>query len=219
MSKVATRSADRQWYIVGRWQEFGGEARANFVRIAAVAVFYSLQLVHFHLLAPADQRDVAFHRGATVLAVAGVFAALAVQLCLQRRVFPASLKYLSTALDVALISGLAALGDGAHSPMRLALFLVIALAALRFSLGLVWCTTLATMLSYLGLVGWSDAVWFDADHSVRPIEQLVTLASLALTGIVMGQVIRQVRLMAEEYDRRLRGATSEADAAVPKGIA
>jgi hypothetical protein len=193
---------DRQWFIVGRWQEYGGEARANLLRLLAIAVFYSLQLAHHYLLSAADQRDANFHRAASALAVAGLFVTLAVQLCLQRHVFPSLLKYVSTAADIVLLTGLAALGSGPHSPLLLAYFLIIAMAALRFSLRLVWFASLGSMLGYLTLVGLADKSWFDANHAVRPIDQLFTLASLALNGIVIGQAVRQVRSVAEDYRQR-----------------
>ena len=31
---------DREWFIVGRWQEYEGEARANLLRIAGIGAFY-----------------------------------------------------------------------------------------------------------------------------------------------------------------------------------
>jgi hypothetical protein len=82
---------------------------------------------------------------------------------------------------------------------------IIALAALRFSLGLVWFSTLGAMAGYWLLVGLEDAKtssWFDNKHAVPIVTQLVTLLSLGLTGIVIGQVVRRVRNLAEEFARR-----------------
>lgn len=47
---------DHQWYIVGRWQEYEGEARANLLRIIGIAAFYprhptQLYEFAFHALA------------------------------------------------------------------------------------------------------------------------------------------------------------------------
>ena len=89
-------------------------------------------------------------------------------------------------------------------------FLVIALSALRFNLGLVWFTTLGCMLAYEGLVGMSDKTWFDEIHTIAPVENLIVLLSLGMTGIIVGQVIRRVRALAQDYAARLekgRGAT------------
>lgn len=202
MSAAATSSADRHWFIVGRWQEFAGEGRANLLRMIALAVFYGLQLLQFHLFSTRSESDQRFHQAATTLAAVGVFVSLAVHLSLRQQFFPALLKYVSTAADIVLITGVALLGNGAHSPLRLAYFVVIALAALRFNLPLVWWASLGTMAGYLTLVGATDKTWFDGEHAVPLIEQLVTLASLALTGVVIGQVIRSIRTAADFFCER-----------------
>jgi hypothetical protein len=136
-----------------------------------------------------------------------------VLLCLRLRLFPAALKYVSTACDLALLTALASLGAGPHSPLVLAYFLIIALAALRFSLNLVWFTTLGAMVCYWLLVGLEDrkqSAWFDAQHAVPPVTQLITLLSLALTGIVIGQVVRRAKAVAEEYSLRRSGGPGAA---------
>ena len=65
-----------------------------------------------------------------------------------------------------------------------------------------WFASLGAMLGYWALVGLADPTWFDQQHVVAPIEQLMTLASLALTGIVVGQVVRRGRVLAEDYAHR-----------------
>lgn len=207
-----TTPADRQWFIVGRWQEFEGESRANLLRIVAIGAFYIVQLVHFYGFS--DQGDVArqFHQRATAVAVAWTMVSLAVMLCLRRQIFPAALKYCTTACDLLLLTALASLAAGPHSPLVLAYFLIIALAALRFSLGLVWMATLGSMLGYWLLVGIEDgknSQWFDSQHAVAPVEQLITLVSLGLTGVVIGQVVRRVKALAMEYAERLKASANK----------
>lgn len=207
MATASATSSDRQWFIVGRWQEFEGESRANLLRIAAVGVFYTIQLIQYYGLSARTEADEAFHRGATMLAVAWTLLALAVLLCLRRRIFPAALKYLSTLVDICLLTALAALAEQpAQTPLVMVYFLTLALAGLRFSLRLVWFATLASMVGYLYLVGATDETWFDADHATPVSQQLVVLASLGLTGVLLGQILRRVRSLAEEFARRLQTA-------------
>ncbi len=205
---------DRQWFIVGRWQEYEGESRANLLRIVAVGAFYIVELLRFYVFEKGAAEQLAFHRQATMIAVAWTMVALAIMLCLKLRIFPAALKYASTACDILLLTALAALnGPGPFSPMVLGYFLIVAMAALRFSLGLVWFATLGGMLGYWSLVGLEDAKtsrWFDAVHAVPPARQLVTLLSLGLTGIVIGQVVRRVKGMASEYAQRLAAVEKKA---------
>ena len=215
-TQVDSATPDRQWYIVGRWQEFEGEARANLLRIVAIGVFYIGQLISFYVFTTHDETDPIFleartvHQAATALAVAGSLVSLAILLCLRRRIFPAALKYISTTSDVVLVTCLASIGSGPKSPLVVVYFLIIAMAGLRFSLGLIWCATIGTMLGYLALVGIKDDTWFDPNHFVEPVEQIMTLAALALTGIVLGQVVRRVRSLADEYSRRVATAAETA---------
>ena len=206
---TAAVSSDRQWFIVGRWEEFGGETRANLLRIVAVGAFYGVQLVQYFWLAQRTAEATAFHQRATAIAVAWTFVALAVLLALRLRIFPAALKYVSTACDLLLLTALASLAAGPNSPLIQAYYLIIALAALRFSLGLVWFSTLGAMAGYWLLVGLEDAKtsrWFDAQHAVAPVTQLLTLLSLSLTGIVIGQVVRRVAFLAADYAQRKSAA-------------
>jgi len=206
-------SSDRSWFIVGRWQEYGGEERTNVLRIVSIGAFYGIELVNYHLLHTPDAAFTTYHQKVTTLAVAWTMVALAVLLCLRRRIFPAALKYVSAGCDLVLLTALASVPhggpdtsrEGPFSPLVSIYFLIIALAALRFSLGLVWFSTLGAMLGYLALVGLADmkeSRWFDADHAVPPVVTLITLVALGMTGIVVGQVVRRVRGMAEEYAQR-----------------
>lgn len=210
MATATAAIGERQWFIVGRWQEFEGEDRANLLRTIAIGAFYIIELLQFYVFAKADPAQLPLHRHATSIAVAWTMVALAVLLCLRLRIFPAALKYASTGADVILLTSLAALAGGPSSSLVFAYFLIIALAALRFSLGLVWFATIASMLGYWLLVGLKDPQWFDADHAVPPATQLITLLSLALTGIIIGQVVRRVKGMAGEYAQRLAAAEKAA---------
>lgn len=196
-------SSERQWHIVGRWQEFEGESRANLLRLLAIGVFYAVQLWHFYVLSKSDIQQLPFHQRATAIAVAWTMVALAVMLCQRMRVFPAALKYVSTACDLILLTALATLAAGPFSPLVFVYFVIVALAALRFSLGLVWFATLGSMAGYWGLVGAADKTWFDADHVVPPTTQMIVLLSLGLTGVVLGQVLRRVKALAVDYAQRL----------------
>ena len=217
----AQLSSDRQWYIVGRWQEYEGEARTNLLRIVAIGAFYGVELINFHLLHTPDEAFVNYHQKVTALAVAWTMVALAILLCLRRRVFPAALKYVSAGCDLVLLTALAsvphggtdALREGPFSPLVTVYFLIIALSGLRFSLGLVWFSALGSMLGYLALVGLLDmreSRWFDEKHAVPPVVTLITLVALGLTGVVVGQVVRRVRGMADEYARRTSAAREPA---------
>lgn len=200
-----TSDSDRHWFIVSRWQEFSGEARANLLRVLAIIVFYAIQLSQrpgtVHGTSPE------FHRQATLVAVAWSLVALAVLVCLQRRIFPALLKYVVTTFDVVLLTVLAMVAGGPSSPLIHVYYLIIALAALRVSVGLTWYTTLACMVGFLALVAKVDTTWFDSVHTTPVVNQLMMIACLAITGVVIGQVVRQQRSLATAYaERQAAGA-------------
>ena len=202
---------DRWWYIVGRWQEYQGEGRSNLLRIVGIAAFYSVELANYRGLRLGvfempriETVDRPFHLAVTALAVAWTMTALAVQICLRRQVFPASLKFLSTGADIVLLTCVLCVSNGPRSPLVVAYFLIVALAALRFSLPLVRLATTGSMLGYLAVLG--HAKWFAVrDLRVPRYHEVMFLLALALTGITIGQVLRAVRSMAVDYNARRAG--------------
>jgi hypothetical protein len=203
-------AGDRSWYIVGRWQEYEGEARANLFRIVGVAAFYLVELANYYGLRlgvfemPAV-RPREFHHAVTALAVAWVMLALGVQLCLRNRVFPASLKFLSTGGDLLLLTGLLCVAEGPRSPAVAAYFAVLALAALRLNVPLMRAATAGAVVGYLFVLG--RANWITR-HDVPRYHQAIVLICLGLTGACLVHVVRRVRGMAEEYARRIASSSA-----------
>jgi hypothetical protein len=202
--------ADRQWFIVGRWEEFEGEGRANLLRIIGIGAFYIVELVNFHVYQVVDRP---FHQTVTALAVAWTMVALGTLVCLRRQIFPAALKYATTAADVVLLTGILMVADGPRSPLLIGYLLVIALSALRFQLRLIWFATLAGAGGYLVLLGYAkwwanreESVFGKRELTVPQYHEFIFLLGLALTGIMLGQVIRRVKSMALEFSRRIEAA-------------
>ncbi len=128
---------------------------------------------------------------------------------------PAALKYVATGMDVVLLTLLLMVADGPRSPMVIGFFLIPAMATLRFQLRLVWFATIAAMLGYLWLLGW--AIWIEDVRDIRVprYQELIFLTSLALSGLIQGQVIRRVKSMAADYARRLAAAGATSTTAAP----
>ena len=201
---------DRQWFIVSRWQQYEGEARANLLRIAGIGAFYIIEMINHGgrlgaLQLPQVSTD-RFHAAVTALAVAWTMVALATLVCLRRQFFPAGMKFATTACDLVLLTAVLTIADGPRSPLLVVYFLVIALAALRLSLPLMWMATLGSMAGYLFLLGYVDycaTAERAAAMSVPRDYQLIVLVALALAGVILGQVIRRVRTIAEDFARRI----------------
>jgi hypothetical protein len=215
-------SEDRPWYIVGRWQEYQGEARANLLRLAAVAAFYLIELINYHgvdlgFIQLPRVSDLVFHKTVTAIAAAWVLLGVGVHLWLRLHLMPEALKYVSTALDVVLLTLLLMVADGPRSPIIAAYFLIPALAGLRFQLRLVWFATIAAMLGYVWLLGW--AIWIEGVRNIRVprYHELIVLTALAMSGIIQGQVIRRVKSLAAEYVRR-QAAAGEPARSEPRAV-
>jgi hypothetical protein len=212
----STQSATEfAWFVASRWQEYEGEARVNALRVVSVALFYAVEVAAYYgggagLLGSARPEALTpkLHSAITVVAAGWFFLGLGVHVCLTRRVFPGALKYVVTVVDIALLQLVLMFGSGARSPMVAAYFVLIALASMRFSLGLVRCATVIAMISYLAVNGY--ARWYAAP-AVRPLisvprfDQALVLLAMAMTGIVLGQLIRRVRAMSVDYAARVHG--------------
>ncbi|HEX3998098.1 MAG TPA: hypothetical protein VHX65_06080 [Pirellulales bacterium] len=201
---------DRQWFIVSRWHQYEAEARANLLRIVGIAAFYVVELINrggrigaLELPRVSDDR---FHAAVTALAVAWTMVALSTLVCLRRQYFPAAMKFITTSCDLVLLTAVLTIANGPRSPLVVVYFLVIALAALRLSLPLVWLAMAGSMAGYLFLVGYAD-YFVSAERAevmtVPRYYQLIVLVALALAGVILGQVIRRVRTMAEDFAQRI----------------
>jgi hypothetical protein len=176
--------------------------RSAVIRSILIMVFYTIQIVHYLTLETITDPERLYHREITLIAACWLFVTLAVWIALKGEFFPTFLKYLTTGLDVLLVGLLAWLGQGPTSPMVLVWFLVLAVATLRFQIGLIWFSTIASMVGYMLLVGSVDKVWFDSEHTTPLLTQAVTLCALGCTGVVLGQIIRSTRTMADAYLNR-----------------
>lgn len=205
-STTSEEVRNRQWFIIRRWQTYAGEMRALLLRAIAVVVLYGCQLGHHFLVLSEEGRAVneRFQQGATMVSVLLLIVSLLTLLLILKRVLPAWLPFVTTGIDLLAIAGLVALAGG---PMATSLtgafYLVIAMAGLRFDLRLVWAATLGAMIAYMASVGVVDDSWFDADHTVPLIQQGVSLVCLGATGLIVGQVIRLARQLAEQYHERI----------------
>lgn len=204
------QDADRQWFIVSRWQEYDAERRANLLRVVGIAAFYLVHLANYHRwfgLPEIPGVDRRFNQEVTALAVAWVVMALAVRVALDSRLFPRSMKFITTVADIVLLTLVIGIGDGPKSPLVVGYFLILAVAALRFSLPLIRCATFAVMAAYVALL--VDAKWFAASDKAVPVHaRLIMLLALGLAGVTLGAVVRRVRRMAVEFADRVNATAS-----------
>lgn len=204
----SSAAAERQWHIVGRWEEYEGEGRANLLRLIAVTAFYVVELANYYGVPlaffemPAGGVTRTFHISVTMLVVVWAMLCLGVYLARTQGYFPAQLKFVSTGCDLVLLTSVLILGDGSKSAMVFAYFLVLMLACLRFQLQLIWFTTMGAVGCYLFLLGY--ARWFEPNQHVPRYQQLLMLVGLVIGGVILGQVVRRAKHLAEFYAQRMR---------------
>lgn len=221
---------NRNWFIAQRWQAYNAESRANLLRITAIGAFYLVHLwsyfgaqgrlpsFSFLQLAEAGEISQPFHVLVTLLAAAWAMLALGTLLALQQHIFPRWLPYFSTACDIIVLSGIICIGSVARSPLITGYFLILVLAALRLSLPLIWFATAGCALGYLCVLGcakWPATFGIDkispgaTDLRVPRYHQMIVMLAILLAGVMLGQVIRHVRRLADDFAQRTHdtGAT------------
>ena len=132
--------------------------------------------------------------------------AFAVFMVLRQRIFPIYMPYITTFLDIALLTAMLCMGGGQQSPLVIAYPLVLVLAALRFNLTLVRASTLAACFSYLFVVAaakWPHLIGGRQIGRVPRYSQLMTLAAIGIAGIVLGQLLRRIQTIAAWYANRI----------------
>jgi hypothetical protein len=116
------------------------------------------------------------------------------------------LKYATTIADVFLLTLILIAASGPRSPLIVAYFVIMTLAGMRFSLRLVWVVSAACIVSYLVVLAAFHPAWFGTQQRnlvVPRHEQCIILAGIALAGIILGQMARRVRAMANEFADRI----------------
>lgn len=192
--------AERDWFVVSRWQEYDGERRANLLRAGVLAAFYLVELVNRRQGAVSAE----FHLTVTVLTAAWVLTSWGVLVLLREKVFPPVLKYLSTALDIAFLTAVLSAADGPRSPLVSCYLLLVCLAGLRMDLGLVRAAAALACLGCLFLTYMTNA--FRPALAIPTYHLALLLLSIAASGVLVGQIVRRSRAAAEDYAaRRLAG--------------
>lgn len=197
----------RQWFIVHRWQECDAEIRVAYVRIIAVTAFYAVQLYDFAIR---EATSVEFHRTMTMMAIAWIVVSLLALISVRRQYLPPWLKYATTMADLVLLTLTLLVATGPQSPLVVGYFIILILAAMRFSLPLIRAATVACLVSYLCVLAACHPNWFGTearDFVVPRREELIVGIAIAFAGIALGQIARRVRGLADHYARRV-GADS-----------
>ncbi|MCH2182607.1 MAG: hypothetical protein MK108_11435 [Mariniblastus sp.] len=193
------------------------EQRVNLIRIVAIVVFY---VVHFvYLINPSVGQDAAVpatHTGETsiidrlevtiaILCLGWLMQAFAIHLTIAKPHVPAWLPLWVTVGDLVWLTLLLCLTTGPAGPMVIGYFLIIMLSGARFDLQLVRYTTVLAMIGYLVLLGvtrWPRGLFKEIGlQSVPPYHEIMILVAMILSGVIVGQIVRQSYLLVEVESR------------------
>lgn len=207
------------WNQIQRGLEFSGEQIANRLRLLAVGLFYAIHVLNWYglsvgveIIPPLAHQDPQFHARITLIVVAWVMLSLGLMLALHHRIFPCWLKYLSTGIDLLFLASILLIADGPSSASVVGLFVIVALSAIRFDLGLVRCTVVGAGIVFALLVYYARTMVTPAKEiDVTNAQAMMMFAALLMEGIVLGQLIRRVRHTAMFYaDRIVRAEKTDA---------
>jgi hypothetical protein len=189
---------DRSWADARRLESWAGELRLNLIRLLAIAGFYGYHLLDAFVLRDDPALRGQYHTLVSVVTFAWAVGALTLQLYLLNRWVSASLKYVATTWDLVMITAVLMIGRDPYSLFTVLYVLVVAAAALRLSLPLIYTATLGAMAAFLFFHGYIR-YWLEMpdDDRLSHAQQTIFLLALAVTGLIVGQVVRQARRLAQ----------------------
>jgi hypothetical protein len=201
----AVMNDDRSWSDAQRLESYAGELRLNLIRLVAIAGFYGYHLLDAYVLRPDDPAiHGIYHARIAGSALIWAIGAVALQLYLVNRWVPAALKYVATAWDLVMITVVLMIGKDPYSLLTVLYLLVVAAAALRLCLVLVYAATLGAMAGFLLFHGYIR-FWLalPPDQRLSHAQQTLFLLAVAVTGLIAGQVVRQARRLVQGHAVRV----------------
>lgn len=203
-----TADRDAAWNLLRRRSAYVGENRAALLRFVAIGLFYLVELLAQHgatlgFLQLEDRSDfpATFHERITMVVAGWVMLGVGTLVLVRGRTFTPRLSYVSTTIDVVMLTSVLVVAGGPGSPAVLGYFVLLALGLLRCNLPLMRFTTAAVLAGYVVLLG---AAKLSANVATVPrYEQLMTLIALAVTGIVLDRFLALARTLPDDYARFL----------------
>jgi len=181
-----------------------GEVRINAIRLVSLAAFYGYHVLNTFVISNDETLQGRFHTSVSLTVFLWAAGAVLMHLILLRRVMFPALPLTVIAWDISLATVVLCIGQNPHSMVVSVYFLIVASAALRFSIPPVYLATLGSLVGYLVFLGYSRFV-LDLPIEVRVTRsnQIIMAIALATAGLLAGQSVRQVRRIAAGANARL----------------
>jgi serine/threonine-protein kinase len=186
----------------GRLYRWARRYPALAATLVALLLFYTNQLLTYSLLqAPGQTRE--FHYFVTGLVCVWGLAAASFQYLALRSGAGALVIYGWAGMDVLLFTCLLAGADGPKSAILFGYLLLVAGAALRERIGLIWFVTATCMAAYLFLV--ADAYWHRPQLAPPPKALLPFLLGLMTMGLIGHFLLGRLRKLSSHESQRPAG--------------
>ncbi len=180
--------------------------------LIALSLFYANHLFAYAVLqASGETRE--FHYFVTGLAFVWAAAATLFQYLVRRPHCGAAAIYGWAGMDVLLFTCLLMVADGPNSTILFAYLILVAGAALRFRVALVWFVTLLCMAAYLALV--ADAFWH-RPHLMPPTKGMLPfLLGIMTMGLIGHFLLGRLRKLGPTHVTAETQHTTETQRVIP----
>jgi hypothetical protein len=179
-----------------------GESRANLIRVLAIAIFFLQHCVNFYFLNADNSLTERLHTQVTLLVAAWGSVAALVYHVVQRQCLPASFSLMTLMADLVLTFLLVNVAGGPQSSLVLLFPIIVFSSALRQDLSLVRIAVAGSVLAYgvlLANYAWNqtgaERYYSEASLRIARSEQLIVAASIVVSGLMAGQIVRQRRTL------------------------
>ena len=170
-----------------REEERVGEATVSTLRLWALAILYLNELVNYHAL-QAWGWD--FHARVSALAGAGACFAGGTWALLHFTTWSHSwFKYVTSTLDVVMVTALLLAGAGSASPSFVLYYVIIGTSNLRYSTALTVYTTGLCGAAYLALHLWAGT------DTPSPVAVVIYVLGMVVTGLLSGYVVARLKVL------------------------
>lgn len=179
-----------------------GESRANLIRVLAIAIFFLQHCVNFYFLNADDSLTERFHTQVILLVAAWGSVAAMVYHVVRRQSLPASFSLMTLMADLVLTFLLVNVAGGPQSALVLLFPIIVFSSALRQDLSLVRIAVAGSLFAYgvlLANYAWNqtgaERYYSESSLRIARSEQLIVAASIAVSGLMAGQIVRQRRIL------------------------
>lgn len=169
-------------------------------RLAALAVFYLVELVNYDLGAV----DRVFHRKVSALVVVWAVASILLQRLLASRRWSIPAAFAWSTLDSALLWAVLWVGDGVNSPLVVGYFLLIVASALWFRVRFVWFMAALSLLSYTVLTVdlYTRRAALTPPPPVDLDNHVIFAVALLVEAAAVAYLVRRLHTLSSFHDRR-----------------